>query len=61
MQNRGKQKVCICPEDCQFSLDEGGCGSAHIDTIDDIDAPRYERDGDFPYCPFYWKPLTPLS
>lgn len=50
------KSVFICPEDCQFFRGEDGCGSSHIDT-----SFTYEKEGDYPICPFYWKALKGVT
>jgi hypothetical protein len=49
------QPTYICPEDCQFFRGEDGCSSSHI-----LLAAIYEKEGDYPVCPFYFKPLGEL-
>ncbi len=46
------KKVYICPEDCNF-FEEAGCK-----RLKDVDeTTTYEKEGDYPVCPFYMKDL----
>jgi hypothetical protein len=45
-----KKKVYICPEDCFSFLGEDGCRNQNID-----DLAIYEKEGNFPLCPWYQK------
>lgn len=46
------QRVYICPEDCRVFLGEDGCKRQDTDTT-----AVYEKEGDYPVCPFYMKDL----
>lgn len=47
-----KKRTYICPEDCDFFRGEDGCARPTVDN-----AAVYEKDGNYPVCPFYMKPL----
>jgi hypothetical protein len=46
------QRTFICPEDCEFFRGEDGCARPTID-----EKAIYEKEGNYPICPFYFKAL----